>query len=63
MIEFNEAMKLWKERLADDCEYRRASGCTHDFGERACRIKFCPMLGPRAKLEKEVQYDFRDIKI
>ncbi len=62
-MKIEEAMILWKERLSDDCEYRRASACTHDFGERQCNIKFCPLLGPRAKLEKEPIYTFKDVKL
>lgn len=62
-MNITEAQELWQERLSNDCEHRVASACTHDFGERQCNIKFCPILGPRAKIEKEPIYNFKDIKL
>lgn len=60
-MNITEAMVLWKERLADDCEYRIASGCKHYCGEPACKIQFCPLLRSEAKISKEPIYNFRDM--
>ena len=59
-MNINEAMKLWKKKLADDCEYRIGSGCKHDMGEPQCNIKVCPILH-KANLRRKPIYDFYEI--
>ena len=57
-MDISEAMSLWNKRLADDCIYRVASGCRHDFGKGQCNIIICPLLTQEADLV--IEYTFRD---
>ena len=60
-MNLEEAVKLWKIRLSNNCRDRIASGCKNDFSTtEQCNILVCPRLVREAHIKKI--FIFRDLK-
>lgn len=61
-MNIEEALTIWNKRCSINCPHRVASRCKHEFSLGQCRIQFCPILGPKAKLEMKIIYEFTDMR-
>jgi len=52
-LSISETKKIWNNRLADNCQYRIANRCTHEFNkDNGCSIILCPILLSKTKLKR-----------